>query len=160
MESLRIIPAQIQKSRLERHAKLKDLLYSQFLEQEGTIYQGGGHKGSMPGSQLNQVSWNLKGSEDPWWASAIIEVRVEYTSNRCKGILSVRLDVMRLQSGKRGSCGRGQFYHTGAAGYLGRMLIACWWGFRGTGRIWSIKLDNTNRKHRDEDSIKYSKTWK
>lgn len=56
---------------MERCIKLKDILYSQFLEEEGTAHQGGGHMGSMPENRLNQASWDLGESEDPW-ADAII----------------------------------------------------------------------------------------
>lgn len=45
--------------------KLKNLLYSQILEEGGMAHHSGGHMGGALGSKLNQAGGDQKESEDP-----------------------------------------------------------------------------------------------
>lgn len=113
MGSLRIAPTWPWKLHLERHTKLKGLLYLQVLEEGG---MAGSPMGGAPRKQLNQTGGELRDREDPW-AVPFWGVRWS-TQAKCMRDFLGPLNVTRSQgSMSRGTGGRDQPHHPGPAGH-------------------------------------------
>lgn len=68
------IPTGLQKLHLQKHMKLKDLLYLYVLEEKGPAPQEGDQRGRAPRDWAQPSTWGAqreRESEDPW-ASAFI----------------------------------------------------------------------------------------
>lgn len=82
------------------------------------------------GSQLNQAGGEPRESEDPWTSTFLLWSR--WNTRKDVGDFIGAFECTRPQSGegRKGNCGRGRHFHTGAPGHLGKVfaisLQGCW----------------------------------
>ena len=117
--------------------KIRDLLYSQVLEDGGQGHVGGAYRErAQPGRWGPRRSRTL--------GKGLYEVGVEYTARR-QGCSWVRLNVTRSQLGaqaEKESLWQGRPGHPGASSSLGGVVTHCLWDVEATGKYEALKIGN------------------
>ena len=147
--SLTIIPTWLQKLHSERHMKLKDSLYSQVLEEEGTAYHARTIWEEHQGHGLNQAGGEPRETVRTPGRGPLLGARAAYTSKMHESICwCIWMSLVTVRVGQGGEVVAGTSLITWSAG---GWLTACLWGCQG--------IRNIRRFKKLQCTIIYHSVW-